>query len=119
MTEPYSLAVEPWLPVAMADGTRKFIPIRDITNPDIVAVSTGRADCDICVTEFLIGLKAIALAPDDERDWLDLFHNPPTPDVIDAALRLFAHALFWMVPGRVSCRISTHCREKRCRYRRC
>jgi CRISPR system Cascade subunit CasA len=93
MTEAYSLAVEPWLPVAMADGTRKFIPIRDIATPDIIAVNTGRADCDICVTEFLIGLAAIALAPNDERDWAKLFHNPPPPDAIDAALKPFAHAL--------------------------
>ncbi len=99
MTEPYSLAVEPWLPVAMADGTRKFIPIRDIANPDILTINIGRADCDICVTEFLIGLAAIALAPDDERDWLDLFHNPPTPDAIDAALKPFAHALVLDGPG--------------------
>lgn len=99
MTEPYSLAVEPWLPVAMADGTRKFVSIRKIADPDILTINTGRADCDICLTEFLIGLAAIALAPDDERDWVDLFHNPPTPDVIDAALRPFAHALVLDGPG--------------------
>ncbi len=99
MTEPYSLAVEPWLPVAMADGTRTFVSLRDITNPDIIAINTGRADCDISVTEFLIGLAAIALAPDEKRDWVDLFHSPPMPDAIDAALRPFAHALVLDGPG--------------------
>jgi CRISPR system Cascade subunit CasA len=99
MTEPYSLAVEPWLPVAMADGARTFIPIRDIANPNIIAVNTGRADCDISVTEFLIGLAAISLAPDDERDWVDLFHDPPTPEDIGAALQPFANALVLDGPG--------------------
>jgi len=99
MTEPYSLAVEPWLPVAMADGSRRFIQIRDIARPDILRVDTGRADCDISLTEFLIGLLAISMAPEKERDWVKRFHAPPTPDEIDAAIRPFAHALVLNGPG--------------------
>ncbi|MDZ4791845.1 MAG: type I-E CRISPR-associated protein Cse1/CasA [Hyphomicrobiales bacterium] len=99
MSELYSLAVEPWLPVAMADGSRRFIAIRDIAHVDVLRIDTGRADCDISLTEFLIGLLAIALAPEEERDWVKRFHAPPTPDEIDAAIRPFAHALVLDGPG--------------------
>ena len=99
MTEPYALPVEAWLPVATADGSRRFIPIRDIAGPDILRIDTGRADCDISLTEFLIGLLAISMAPEQDRDWVKRFHAPPSPDEIDAAIRPFADALVLDGPG--------------------
>ncbi|KAI95306.1 CRISPR-associated protein Cse1 [Rhodomicrobium udaipurense JA643] len=93
MTEPYSLAVEPWLPVATVEGERKFVRIRDIGHPDLLRVDTGRADCDISVTEFLIGLLAISMGPTDNYDWPRRFETPPSPDEIAAAIKPFAHAL--------------------------
>jgi CRISPR system Cascade subunit CasA len=93
MTEPYSLAVEPWLPVATKDGKRIFIPIRDIGREDLLRIDTGRADCDISLTEFLIGLLAISMGPSGVRDWVKRYNPPPSPDEIDAAIRSFAHAL--------------------------
>jgi len=93
MTEPYSLAAEPWLPVATVEGEREFIRLRDIGRTDLLRIDTGRADCDISVTEFLIGLIAISMGPTDNYDWPDRFETPPTPDEIDAAIAPFAHAL--------------------------
>ena len=100
MSEPYSLAERAWLPVATAAGRRQFIRIRDIARPDILRIDTGRPDCDISVTESLIGLLAIsALAPQERRDWKPRFYAPPSPEEIDAAIAPFAHALVLDGPG--------------------
>jgi CRISPR system Cascade subunit CasA len=94
------LAERAWLPVATAAGARDLIRIRDIARPDILRIDTGRPDCDISVTEFLIGLLAIsALAPREKRDWKPRFFEPPTPEEIDAAIAPFAHALVLDGPG--------------------
>ena len=100
MSEPYSLAARAWLPVATAAGAREFIRIRDIARPGILRIDTGRPDCDISVTEFLIGLLAIsALAPRERPDWKPRFHTPPSPEEIDEAIAPFAHALVLDGPG--------------------
>lgn len=100
MSEPYSLAGRAWLPVATAAGSREFIRICDIARPDILRIDTGRPDCDISVTEFLIGLLAIsALAPQERRDWKERFFNPPSPEEIGEAIAPFAHALVLDGPG--------------------
>ncbi len=100
MTEPYSLAERAWLPVATAAGTREFIRIRDTARPDILRIDTGRPDCDISVTEFLIGLLAISdIAPREKRDWKQRFHKPPSPEQIDEAIAPFSHALLLDGPG--------------------
>ncbi len=93
MTKPYSLAAEPWLPVATKNGKRIFIPIRDISRPDLLRIDTGRADCDISLTEFLIGLLAISMGPSGVRDWVKRYDTPPSPDEIDEAIKPFADAL--------------------------
>lgn len=93
MTEPYSLAVEPWLPAATKDGKRTFITIRDIGRADLLRIDTGRADCDISLTEFLIGLLAVSMGPSGTRDWVKRYEMPPSPDEIDAAIQPFADAL--------------------------
>ncbi len=93
MTEPYSLAVEPWLPVATKDSARMFIPISDIGRPDLLRVDTGRPDCDISLTEFLIGLLAISIGPSGNREWKWHYQTPPSPKEIEAAIKPFAHAL--------------------------
>jgi CRISPR system Cascade subunit CasA len=99
MAEPYSLAVEAWLPVATNDGKRSFIPIRDIGRADVLRIDTGRADCDISLTEFLIGLLAVTMGPSGTREWVKRYKTPPSPVEIDAAIKPFAHALLLDGPG--------------------
>ena len=113
MTEPYSLAVEPWLPVAMKDGERISSPIRDIGRADVLRIDTGRADCDISLTEFLIGLLAVSMGPSGLRDWVRRYETPPSPDEIDAAIKPFAHALLLDGTGRASFRISSRWKAAR------
>jgi CRISPR system Cascade subunit CasA len=97
MPESFSLAGRPWLPVALTNGQREFVRLCDIFQPvngrPIVRVATGRPDCDISLTEFLIGLLAVAMGPKDQREWLKRYHDPPSAAEIEAALLPFAEAL--------------------------
>jgi CRISPR system Cascade subunit CasA len=97
MPEPYSLARQAWLPVALRDGRRVFVRPCDVASKidgqPIVRVDTGRPDCDGDATELLIGLLAVALGPKDRRDWAKRYTSPPTAQEIDRALRALEVAL--------------------------
>jgi CRISPR system Cascade subunit CasA len=97
MPEPYSLLRRAWLPVALEDGQRAFVRPCDIASPcnsqPIVRVDTGRPDCDISLTELLIGLLAVALGPKDRRQWAARYRKPPTCEELEAALRPLAAAM--------------------------
>jgi CRISPR system Cascade subunit CasA len=80
--EPYSLLRRPWLPVALDNGHRVFVRPCDISESFegrwIVHVDTGRPDCDISLTELLIGLLAVSMDEIDEDGWVDRFRAPPS-----------------------------------------
>ncbi|MEQ1695269.1 MAG: type I-E CRISPR-associated protein Cse1/CasA [Hyphomicrobiaceae bacterium] len=97
MPEHFSLVARAWLPVALSDGRREFVRLRDITSTvdgqDIIRLATGRPDCDISLTEFLIGLLAISIGPQNDGEWGQRYANPPSTDELDAALKAFEPAL--------------------------
>lgn len=101
MPERYSLVRRAWLPVALDDGRREFVRLCDISQPyggpggpAILHVATGKPDCDISLTEFLIGLLAVALGPKDSQDWAKRYSAPPTAAELEAAFAAFEPALF-------------------------
>jgi CRISPR system Cascade subunit CasA len=97
MPEPYSLVRCAWLPVALEDGRRVLVQPCDISSPcdgrPIVRIDTGRPDCDISLTELLIGPLAVALGPRDRRQWAMRYRKPPTREELEAALRPFESAM--------------------------
>ncbi|MFM9938436.1 MAG: type I-E CRISPR-associated protein Cse1/CasA [Hyphomicrobiaceae bacterium] len=97
MTEPFSLARQAWIPVALDDGRRVFVRPCEVSQPfdgrTILRVATGRPDCDISLTEFLIGLLAVAIGPKDRRDWVQRYRNPPTAAELETAFAPFDAAL--------------------------
>ena len=93
MPETYSLVGRPWLPVALVNGQREYVRLCDVTRPDIIRLDTGRPDCDISLTEFLIGLLAVAMGPKDRRDWKNRYKDPPTLAELDAVLQPFGPAM--------------------------
>lgn len=103
MPEQFSLVRHAWLPVALQDGQRVLVRPCDISEPfdgsNIVRIATGRPDCDISLTEFLIGLLAVAVGPAHRRDWLALYRNPPSRAVLEAAFAPFETALILDGPG--------------------
>lgn len=97
MPEPYSLVRRAWIPVALEDGRRAFVRPCEITPKQdqarIVRVDTGRPDCDISLTEFLIGVLAVTLGPTDRRQWAGRYRDPPGHEELDVALRRLEPAM--------------------------
>jgi CRISPR system Cascade subunit CasA len=93
MPEQFSLLGRAWLPVALVNGQRAIVRPCDITRPDIIRLATGRPDCDISLTEFLIGLLAVAIGPADNDDWAARYAAPPTAAALEAAFAPFAPAM--------------------------
>lgn len=106
--DPYSLLDQPWLPVLrrnVATGVVRRDRIRpcDLTDriaaEPVVAFDWQRPDFDAASREFMIGLLATACPPRDDRDWLDRWRDPPTPDRLAAVFAPFARA--FMLDGDV------------------
>ncbi|MEQ1613700.1 MAG: type I-E CRISPR-associated protein Cse1/CasA [Hyphomicrobiaceae bacterium] len=89
MSVSYNLLREPWIPVALDDGRRVFVRPCEISEPHdgqaILRVATGRPDCDISLTEFLIGLLAVTVGPKNQRDWLKRYRTAPSRADLEAA----------------------------------
>ena len=90
MSKPFNLLHERWIPVALSDGKRAFVRLGEISQPHdgraIVRIATGRPDCDISLTEFLIGLLAVTMGPETRRDWVKRYRSPPSREELEAAL---------------------------------
>lgn len=93
MTHPYHLLNANWLPVSLSSGHRELIRLSDISRPDVVAVATGRPDCDISLTEFLIGMVAVACPPRNDDAWRAGFAAVPSEAALEAAFAPFVEAL--------------------------
>ncbi|MGD9785697.1 MAG: type I-E CRISPR-associated protein Cse1/CasA [Hyphomicrobiaceae bacterium] len=102
MPERYSLLGRAWIPVALANGQRVFVRPCDISEPystpdgpkDILRIATGRPDCDIAVTEFLIGILAVTVDGTDLRDWPKRYRTPPTRAELEALFAPLEPAMY-------------------------
>ena len=61
------------------------------TPRDEIAGESG--DCDASLAEFLIGLLAVAIGPNDNDDWHELYERPPTAEALATALQPLADML--------------------------
>lgn len=97
MPEPFSLARQAWIPVALDDGRRVHVRPCDISSTyegrTILRIATGRPDFDISLAEFLIGLLAVSMDGLGERDWYRRFHEPPSRTELEAAFAPLEQAL--------------------------
>lgn len=86
----YDLRHEAWIPWRRRSGAIEWGPpwlLTDRIGDDpIVALAAPRADFDAALQELLIGLLGVALWVEDERGWEALWHSPPSPDALRAAL---------------------------------
>lgn len=94
--EPFSLIDRPWIPVRrLASGAGFMRPgqlVENLEDDPVVAIDWPRADFAIATLEWLIGLFAIARPPKSAREWLLMWHNPPSVGDLDEAFRPLAHA---------------------------
>lgn len=85
----YNLLNQPWIPFLRRSGKELWgspaAIVNDLSGDPIVAVSTGRADFDGALTEFLVGLLSAACSPGHDDSWLDYWHAPPSVADLAAA----------------------------------
>ncbi len=86
----FNLITSAWLPVRRASGARETIAPHCLTEhfseDPIVALDFGRPDLDGAVTEFLIGLIAVAMGPKDISGWAAVWRDPPSPEALRNAI---------------------------------
>ncbi|MFW6114611.1 MAG: type I-E CRISPR-associated protein Cse1/CasA, partial [bacterium] len=75
-----NLLADRWLPIIRRTGTREKIAICDLlsdygANP-VVDLESPRADFYNALYQLLIGIVQVALAPEDEEEWAELWHEP-------------------------------------------
>ncbi len=88
---PLNLLVDPWLPVRRLSGSKGHVRPADIAsnfNVDpILALDFPRPDWNAAVTEFLIGLLAVVMPPEETDDWAEFWGSPPSPDQLQHKLQ--------------------------------
>lgn len=77
-----NLLEEKWLPIRRSTGQVDWIAPYQITESDIVAFATNRADFNGALAQLMIGLLQTTTPVDDENDWEDLLNAPPTTEVL-------------------------------------
>lgn len=86
----FNLISDAWLEARRTSGERTVIRPCDLTDgfadDPIVALDFDRPDWNAALTEWLIGLTYLVMAPKDARDWSGPFLAPPSPEALEAAL---------------------------------
>lgn len=103
MAAAFDLLTRAWIPVALRSGRREFVRPSDIAQlidgEEIVRVATGRADCDVTLTEHLIGLLAVTMDRTSRRDWHKRYLAPPAGPELMASFEPLEPALWLDGPG--------------------
>lgn len=76
----------PWLTFRQHDGHTTAGAVCDLVRPEWADLDAPRADFCGATYQLLIGLLQAKLVPDSRKDWLALYHIPPTPEALQAAL---------------------------------
>jgi CRISPR system Cascade subunit CasA len=70
------------MPVRTCSGARKWITPDQLSDPDLVAFDSDRADFNGALMQFSIGLLTTAIPLEDSLDWRALFKVPPDQAVL-------------------------------------
>ncbi|MBB2203476.1 type I-E CRISPR-associated protein Cse1/CasA [Gluconacetobacter takamatsuzukensis] len=96
---PLNLLTDSWLPVRRRSGAVACIRpaqiVERLVDDPVVAFDWPRADFRIASIEFLIGLLATAFPAAEAAQWVELWHMPPSVEVLDLAFARVAKA-FWL-----------------------
>lgn len=90
-----NLIEDAWLPVLRRSGASGWITpvgLTETTGDPPVALDFPRPDWNAAVSEFLIGILAVALRPKADEDWAERWEESPSPDALAAALQPLAFA---------------------------
>ncbi|MCI5167558.1 MAG: type I-E CRISPR-associated protein Cse1/CasA [Candidatus Electrothrix sp. GM3_4] len=91
-----NLINDQWLSVYRRSGTRDRIAPWQLTEAiaqdPVEKFHALRPDFNGALVQFCIGLLQTAFAPEDDREWIKLYQNPPNPDVLHQAFQQYEHA---------------------------
>src|SRR5699024_2289291 len=87
-----NLVKDVWLPCKLKDGSIKELTIAEMVNPDVIDLALPRADFQGAAYQLLIGLLQTVMAPENRKEWHQLYNNPPTPEELQKQLDKVAHA---------------------------
>ena len=100
----FNLLSDPWLPVRLRSGRRKWLAVPDLADGCPSATPTGdypirfdwpRSDFNMASLELCVGLVSLALDIRNEDDWRDRWRSPPDSTELREELAPFVHA-FWL-----------------------
>ncbi len=84
------------LPFRRRSGRVELLPVTAITDSHdedpVVTVQTGHWTTDLAFRFLMRDLLQIALAPDDDEAWLELWEQPPTPEHLAGSLAPYRRA---------------------------
>ncbi len=87
-----NLLINSWIPIQRKNGKQELIAPWQITEADIVSISSPRVDFDGTLIQFLIALLQTTMTPADEGEWGKLLENPPSPKLLKETFLKFTHA---------------------------
>ncbi len=87
-----NLLFDPWIPVTTIEGKEIQISMYEIVRNDIVKTNATRADFNGALLTFLIGVLQTFFTPEDEDDWEEYFHQPPTEDKLKQVFEVHREA---------------------------
>ncbi|MBP8173251.1 type I-E CRISPR-associated protein Cse1/CasA [Aeromonas caviae] len=70
-----SLIHDPWLPVRLRDGARRWIRPAELVDEQIIELAWPRADFQGAGYQFLIGLLQASVAPEDRSEWEEIWDD--------------------------------------------
>ncbi len=75
-----NLLTDPWIPIQRKNGNQELIAPWQVTEPNIVSISSPRVDFDGALIQFLIGLLQTTMTPKDEDEWNAMLVQPPSAE---------------------------------------
>lgn len=93
MADSLNLALDPWIPVLLKDGSRRLIAPHQVVDPAIgpIQVDSTKAQWNGALTEFLVAFFQTTLFPEDARAWRSAWDSPPTTGRLLAECQKVSH----------------------------
>ena len=88
-----------WLPFRLKNGEEKYLPIDQITDPEIIDFALPRADFQGAAYQFTIGLLQTVFAPKNAKTWRQHYSTPPSSDDLSIAFKDIEHAFNFIGDG--------------------
>lgn len=87
-----NLLTDAWLPFRLRDGSTSVLPLSAVVRHDVIDVDLPREDFTSAAYQLLIAILQTIMAPQDDIEWGDRFHQPPTEVELCERFLLIEHA---------------------------